>query len=277
MLTLEPREAFVDTGTLRLHYLTWGDGPRTVVCLHGTGGHGWHWGPLARSLVPDGFRVIGFDQRGHGDSDQPERGYEVEDFAGDLEGALPRLGVARTDLVGASLGSRVALAYAARNPERVGRLVVVDLSFEMPEAEQRRMIDGHRERPESFDSLDAVVEWSRTRPGRKRWTKEMHEEMAPHDVRRLPDGRWGWRYSRAAAIAGLEAARRDLWSLAAGLPMPTLLVRGAESPVLTHDVALKLARTIPRCELVEVDAGHGVPRENPVEFDRVVSEFLRRA
>jgi len=202
-------------------------------------------------------------------------GYEVDDFVGDLEAAMPALGLSRVDLLGASLGSRVALVYAARHPDQVRKLVLVDLSFEMPEVEQQRMIDGHLNRPESFGSVDEVIAWSRSQPGRFRWTAEMHEEMAPHEVRPSADGRWTWRYSREAAIQGLRAARRNLWPYARQLQMATLLIRGAESPVLTVEVAQQMATAIPDCRLVEIErAGHGVPRDNPDAFNRKVMEFL---
>jgi pimeloyl-ACP methyl ester carboxylesterase len=273
----EPREGFVQAGPLRLHYVTWGESDRSVVCLHGTGGNARHWGSLARTLVPQGYRVIGFDQRGHGDSDQPERGYEVDDFVGDLEAALPALGITRFDLVGASLGSRVALVYAARHPAQIGKLVLVDLSFEMPEAEQQRMIQGHRDRPDSFGSLEEVEAWSRGQPGRFRWEQQMHAELAPYEVKQLPDGRWTWRYSRQAAVLGLEAARRNLWPYAEALQVPTLVVRGAESPVLTPEAAEQMSRRIPNVRLVEVErAGHGVPRDNPAGFNQVVVDFLKQ-
>lgn len=273
--SVQPREAFVQAGPIRLRYLTWGGGEPTLVCLHGTGGSGWHWGPLARALVPRGYRVIGFDQRGHGDSDQPASGYEVEDFVGDLEAALPALGLDRFDLLGASLGSRVALMYAARHPEQVGKLVLVDLSFEMPEAEQQRMIDGHVNRPRSFGSVEEAVAWSRSQPGRARWPAELHAELIPHEVKQLPDGRWTWRYSREAAIQGLRAARRDLWPYARQLQMPTLLLRGAESPVLPPEIARRMAEAIPRCRMIAIErAGHGIARDNPEGFNRAVMEFL---
>lgn len=272
---VEPAEAYVQAGAVRLHYLTWGQGERTLACLHGTGGSAWHWGPLARTLVPRGYRVVAFDQRGHGDSDQPPTGYEAEHFVADLEAALTGLGLERFDLLGASLGSRVATVYAAKHPERVGKLVLVDLSFEMPEVEQQRMIQGHEQRPDSFGSLEEAIDWSRRQPGRWRWTAELQAEMAPHEVKQLPDGRWTWRYSRSAAIQGLQAAKSDLWPFAIELRMPTLLVRGAESPILPSEAAERMAEAIPQCRLVVIEeAGHGIPRDNPTAFNQAVTEFL---
>ena len=274
-LRIEPREDFVQAGAVRLHHLTWGDAEQTLVCLHGTGGSAWHWSHLAWELVPRGCRVVAFDQRGHGDSDQPASGYEVQDFVGDLRAAVDSLGLGQFDLLGASLGSRVALVYAAENPQRVRKLVLVDLSFDMPEIEQQRMIEGHQQRPESFASLEEVVAWSRGQPGRVRWADELHEFLAPTEVKQLTDGRWTWRYSRDAAIQGLRAARRDLWPYTEKLRVPTLLVRGAESPVLTPEAAARMTQAICQCRMVEVEAaGHGIPRDNPQGFNRAVVGFL---
>ncbi len=270
-----PQEGFAQAGPIRLHYLSWGSGARTVVCLHGTGGSAYHWTWLARALMPLGFRVVAFDQRGHGDSDKPATGYEVEDFVGDLEGATRDLGLSRFNLLGASLGSRVALMYASRHPEQIEKLILVDLSFEMPESEQQRMIEGHLNRPDSFASLEDAIEWSRQGASRKRWIPEIHEIIGATDVKQRADGRWTWRYSRDAAVQGLRAARRDMWPWADALKVPSLVVRGGESPVLTPASAEKMRQRIPNCRVVEVpDAGHGVPRDNTEGFNRVVAQFL---
>lgn len=274
---LEPDSGTVHASGIQLSYLVWGAATyeHTLVCLHGSGGNARHWGPLARALRPHMVRVVAFDLRGHGDSDQPATGYEVEDFARDLEAAVPALGLNRFDLVGSSLGSRIALMYAARNPAVVRRLVVVDLSFEMPEDAQQRMINGHRSRPRRFARTDEVLDWSRSNPSRARWTAAMHEEMGRYELKPAADGGWTWRYSPDAAIQALAAARRNMWPFAESLAMPTLLLRGAQSPVLTPASAAEMSKRIPNCTLVEVPgAGHGVPRDNPDDFNKKVLDFV---
>ncbi|MBI3068484.1 MAG: alpha/beta fold hydrolase [Betaproteobacteria bacterium] len=86
------------------YYLWEGRGP-TVVMLHPSGGYARIWERVVPYLLPD-FRVIALDQRGHGDTDRPARGYAGEDFAQDLEQFLDTLRLDRVVLVGHSLGRR---------------------------------------------------------------------------------------------------------------------------------------------------------------------------
>ncbi len=275
-MTLTPENKFAEVNGLKLHYLDWGspDSERTLVCLHGTSGNGHHFDALARSLVAP-YRVIALDQRGHGLSDKPPHGYDAATLAGDLEALANKLGLSAFALLGSSMGSRVATVYAGSHPETIYRLILVDLSFEMPEAAQQRMIQGHLTRQRTFDSFAAALAYSRAMPQRSRWTPEMHREEIEHAVGQRPDGKWEWRYSLEAALQSLQQAPQDLWAYVARIQCPTLLIRGRESDVLTVSTAEKFSRLVEECRIFEVEgAAHGVARDNPARFNQVVGEFL---
>jgi pimeloyl-ACP methyl ester carboxylesterase len=108
-----------------LHYLAVGRGP-DVVLLHGLLGNlaVWHLN-MVPALRRD-FRVTTLDLRGHGYSDVTPTGYTTESLARDLEGALDRLGIERTLLVGHSFGADVCLHFALLHPERVSRIVAIE-------------------------------------------------------------------------------------------------------------------------------------------------------
>ncbi|HWP60803.1 MAG TPA: alpha/beta hydrolase [Candidatus Acidoferrales bacterium] len=269
---------FAAVGDLNLHYLDWGErtNERVLVCLHGTSGSARHFDRLANILAPS-YRVIALDQRGHGESDKPPRGYDAVTLAGDLAGFADQIGIGRFALLGASLGSRVATVYTGGHPERVARLILVDVSFEMPEEAQQRMIHGHLTRRRTFTSFEDALSYSQSMPQRSRWTPEMHREEIEHAIVKRPDGLWEWRYSLEAALQSLQQARQDLWNYVAKIQCPTLLIRGQESDVLTVSTAEKFLRLVKNCRSVEIEgAGHGVPRDNPERFNQVVCEFLKR-
>lgn len=107
-----------------IHVRSGGQGP-AVVLLHGFGDTGDMWAPLAAELARD-HTVVVPDLRGLGLSSKPAGGYDKKTQAGDVAGVLDALGIARADIVAHDIGNMVAFAVAARYPERVGRVVLID-------------------------------------------------------------------------------------------------------------------------------------------------------
>lgn len=276
VLKSRPREdGFVQAGPLRLHYERWGNGPKTVICLHGTSMHGRVWQWLA-DLMGEGFTMIGLDQRGHGDSDRARPGeYTVDWYTGDLEHFADALGLKKFSLVGSSLGSRVALQYAARHPDRVEKLVFLDLSFEMPKAASDEMIHNHVIRPRSFRSMDEAVAFSKKLPQRARFTEEVHRRTLEGDLKRHPDGTLEWRYDKDAAIETLSVAARDMWDDVRKVEAPAIVLRGEHSDVLLRSSAEKMEREFRHGRVVTIaGAGHSIWGDNPEATARAIREFL---
>ena len=121
----QPAEGWADVGDLRVHYLDWGgDGP-PVIALHGLASS-CHWYDLAAPLLRRDFRIIAPDQRGHGKTTQAPSGYDWETLSMDVAGLMDRLGIEQAAVLGHSWGGHVASAAAARQPERLNRLVMID-------------------------------------------------------------------------------------------------------------------------------------------------------
>src|SRR5580658_5735312 len=117
----------IQVGDLSIAVTDVGDGP-PVVLLHGLGCGRRMWFHQIRALRSR-FRVIAYDQRGHGETDAPSvaTDYSAAHLAGDLVGVLDALKIERAAIVGFSLGGGPALALAASKPERVSRLVLADV------------------------------------------------------------------------------------------------------------------------------------------------------
>lgn len=271
-------DGYVQANGLRLHYEQWGNGPQVVIALHGTSLHGRVWSWLAQTLGPE-YTLIGLDQRSHGDSERAHSGqYQVEHYGADLEAFADRLGLERFSLVGSSLGSRVALWYAARHPQRVAAMALLDLSFEMPVQASEHMVSAHLSRPRQFADLDAALAFSRTLPQRRRFSDAVHLRTLAGDLAPLPDGRLQWRYDRDAAIETLRCAARDMWDSVRAVRSPTTILRGADSDVLVASTVQRLHREFQGVRIIDVpDAGHSIWGDNPDFTARAIGEALLRA
>lgn len=111
---------------IQLYYEVHGEG-EPLVLIVGLGTDISEWDSLIRPLARE-FQVIAFDNRGAGRTDKPNQPYTIELMADDTEELLRALGIQRANVVGVSMGGRIALALALRHPGRVGKLVLVSTS-----------------------------------------------------------------------------------------------------------------------------------------------------
>src|SRR6059058_6515047 len=130
MNLLRPLSRHLAVNGLRLHVLDWGGGDRTpLLLLHGFTGHAHAWDTLSLALQPH-FHVYALDARGHGDSD-PADAYNAAGAFKDLSSVVDQLSLRALTLVGLSMGGRSAMYFAAKRPELVDRLVVLDIGPEI--------------------------------------------------------------------------------------------------------------------------------------------------
>jgi len=272
-----PRDHTVALHGLRFHYTEHGEREApVVVMLHGVTGHARTWDDEGAALASR-YRVLALDQRGHGDSDPPpDADYTIARLAGDLAAFADALGLATFTLCGLSLGGRVGIQYAGTHPARVSRLVVVDIGPDIaPEGRMRvgRLMAGA---PERFDRLDEGFAYMRT--NNPRYTDAMLRHRATHGLRPLPDGGLTWKYDRGLrelVRSGRWSDPIDLWPAWRAIACPTLLVRGAESDILSPEIATTMVQAQPRARYVEVaGAGHTVPGDQPESFVKLLREFL---
>jgi pimeloyl-ACP methyl ester carboxylesterase len=123
-----PEETFVVANDLRLHVLDWGGRGDWLVLLHGLASQA-HMFDLVAPQLTDSFRVIAIDQRGHGLSDKPDRGYDWATVTSDLGAILKAQKIDRAWLAGHSWGGNVAVQVAADQPDRVSGLILIDGGF----------------------------------------------------------------------------------------------------------------------------------------------------
>ena len=263
---------------MRFHYLDWGVAGRPpVVFLHGGGLNAHTWDLVCLALRRE-RHCVALDQRGHGESEwSPQMDYSTESHVRDLDAFVDRLGVDGFVLVGMSLGGANALAWAGTQSRRLAGLVLVDVGPET-RAEGARKIAAFTSEATPLDSVDHYVE--RAMAFNPRRNRELLRRSLLHNLRRMPDGRWMWKYDqrhrgRAPDPGAMERRRALLWSAVEGVECPTLVVRGAESDVFHDEDAERLAARLRRGRWVRVPgAGHTVQGDNPAGLLDVLRPFL---
>lgn len=277
------RDESVQANGLNFHYREWGD-TRTrhaVVLLHGYTETCEVWTETAQDLARE-FRVIAIDQRGHGESDRaPDHDYSRATQMEDLEAIIEVLGLRSVTLIGHSMGGATAICYAADHPEMVTALVVIETAPEVLrsgiETIRRLMASGR-----SFESLgDAVESFREFFPYA---TTEQLERRVRASLTANDDGVYSWAFDPIFRDATARppdpdpGQRRlsDLWDCADRLQCPMMIVRGAETDMLTPEAIQRLHRRVSgsRVSLIE-DAGHAVPTDQPAALSLNIREFLQ--
>ncbi|MEB2343809.1 MAG: alpha/beta hydrolase [Deltaproteobacteria bacterium] len=257
----------------------WGDpAAPPVILLHGGGQTRHAWGGTAEALARAGWQAVALDLRGHGDSGwAPDRDYSPEAFVADLHACVAHLG-RRPALVGASLGGITALLAEGEAPEPICRsLVLVDIAVRIEREGALRIIGFMKAHPEGFASLDAAADViAAYLPHRKR-PRDL--SGLARNLRQGPDGRFRWHWDPAFLEPGsgprpgqdgnrLERAAR-------ALRVPTLLVRGQRSDLLSEEGARQFLALAPSARFVDVsDAGHMVAGDRNDAFTEAVVSFL---
>jgi pimeloyl-ACP methyl ester carboxylesterase len=254
-----------------------GDPGDVVLLLHGGGQTRHSWAKTARRLAAHGRTAVAIDARGHGDSDwHPEQDYSMEAFAADLVAYVATLDRPPV-LVGASLGGITALVAAGEHPGLARGLVLVDVVVRVEPRGVDRIRDFMTARPEGFASLeevaDAIAAYNPLRP-RPRSLDGLRK-----NVRLGEDGRWRWHWDPAFMRIGDEPQRRfdpeRLRAAATHLTIPTLIVRGAESDVVSDDGMADMLRLVPGAQTVDVKAaGHMVAGDDNDIFGKALERFL---
>lgn len=249
---------------MTLHVHEWGtrDAP-PLLCLHGITAWGGRFRRLATFRLTS-FRVLAPDLRGHGLSTW-EPPWDLDRHTADLVETLDGLGLERVSVVGHSFGGRLGLELAARHPERVDALVLLDPAVWVPphialERAEQRCAD------ESYPSIDAAVE--RRLIDNPRASREIVEEEAREQLRLGDDGRYRGRWARTAVIAAYgEMAKPPPLD---DVLVRNLIVRGGESDVTPEAVAEACRDTI-GSEIAVVPGGHNVMWD---AFDETAAAML---
>lgn len=284
---LQPEDRWVDLNGTRFHYLDWGN-PHLphLILLHG-GSLTAHTWDMAALLLRDRYHIVALDQRGHGDTgwNTPEQAKtdSMDLMVEDTRQFISHLGFGHFVLCGMSMGGMNSIRYAARHPEGIDALIIVDVA---PITEMQGQIEMEQFRRESEtmrrfeDFLDRALKFNpHRRPEHLRYS-------LLHSLKEVPDG-WTWKQDPGvhAGTEGTDEERqayRDARSAALladiqAIRTPTLLMRGEISKILSAEGAAHMASHMSNCEVVVIPgATHNVQGDNPKDFATELDRFVQR-
>lgn len=270
-------------GMHSIAYREWGDAanPRVLLCVHGLTRMGTDFDRLARAMA-DRYRVVCPDVAGRGYSDwlRDPMLYGIPQYTADMVTLIARLDVETVDWVGTSMGGLIGVALAGQPGSPIRQLVLNDVGPRLGLPALVR-IGSYVGQPVSFANADeAAVSVSKTAaPFGLKTHAEWLELVAP--TLREKDGRYVFRYDPAIAVpfeattpAAAAAGEAAMWSLYDRIVARTLLVRGAESDLLTAETAAEMGARGPRPQVVEIAGVGHAPTLMPPEQIAPVRDFL---
>lgn len=264
--------------------LRWGTGSPEVVFVHGGAQNAHTWDTVALAL---GRSALAIDLPGHGHSDWRSDGaYSPVNLADDVAEVVAALAPDARLVVGMSLGGLTSMELAARHPQLVPALVMVDITPGVNQQKAKAVIDfvdGPQEFASFEDLLARTIEHNPTR------SESSLRRGILHNAKQSSDGSWKWRYDRSSHArsrpddeqggAGdapvVDAGTTPMWDDFGSVSCPLTLVRGSVSPVVDDDDVAEARRRQPTIDVHVVDgAGHSVQGDRPVQLADILRTLL---
>lgn len=282
-----PRDSWLTANGLNLHYRDWGGSGQPVVLLHGLASTCHIWDLVAPRLAAD-FAVLALDQRGHGESDKPDSGYDFATVARDLLEALASRNLEKPVIVGHSWGADVALEFAVVYPHFPRGLCFVDGGMIEPSARPEMTLEKARAEMAPPDFTGMTLDQFRQRIRSRIFPSPMpaeFEDIVLANFSTLPDGTIQPRLSRANHLRIIDA----LWEhhppqLYPQVPCPTLLLparmpgdESVTSRIIRREKSVALAeRGLPVSKTVWLENSiHDVPAQRPELVAGVIKEHIQ--
>lgn len=278
--TPRPMNAWVGAHGNHLRGDCWGDpSAPIVVLLHGGGQTRHAWRHTARALGSAGFYAVAYDARGHGDSDWiPDGGYGDQAMAEDLACVLRTIGAARPVLIGASMGGITGLVAAGSGVVDAAALILADVAHTTAQDGFARVRSFMARHGQGFASLDEAADAVGAYKGTDDVPRRNPAGLAKN-LRQGPDGRlyWHWDPRFLDGREDLAGRAQRLTQCVRQLRVPTLLVRGARSDVVTPQAVREFLALCPYASHVDVaGAGHMLTGDDNDVFGRVALDFIRQ-
>ncbi len=287
----EPRLAHVQCldgkGLHRMAYWEWGDpaNPRVLVCVHGLSRQGRDFDTLAQDLAGD-YRVICPDVVGRGQSDwlTDPAGYAIPAYVADMVTLIARLNVQQVDWVGTSMGGLIGLVLASLPNSPVRRLVLNDVG-PVIQPEAMRRIGSYLGQPQHWATLDEAADelWAISQGfgphTREQWLALTRPQLVAQEL----NGVAGFKSHYDPAIAvpvkaitpeAAAAGEALLWFSYDRITAPTLLLRGAQSDLLSPATAQAMTQRGPRAQLHELPGVGHAPTLVAADQRAAVRRFL---
>lgn len=251
---------------MKLFYREYGQG-QPIIILHGLMGSSDNWLPQAK-MLGEHYHVWVVDQRNHGQSPHStEFNYNV--LSHDILDFIQEHGIEKPVILGHSMGGKAAMNFSLAHPEKLDKLIVVDIAPKAYDVRHDHIVE----------ALKAVpIETVQSR-------QEANEALAPHisseavrqfllkNLLRKPEGGFGWRINLPVIDKSLEMISGGLVNDGI-FEKKTLFIRGSKSDYILDEDREAIKKIFPNSTMVTMETGHWVQAEKPEEFVQVVLSFL---
>ncbi len=270
-------------GMHRMVFVEWGDptNPKVLLCVHGLTRSGRDFDDLAQVLGTD-YRVVCPDVAGRGQSEWlPDPAlYSIPQYAADMMTLIAWLAPQTLHWLGTSMGGLIGMGIAAQPGNPIRKLVLNDVGPVITAASLQR-IGQYLGKPPRFDNEAAAEGYVRmVSPGFGPLTDAQWQHLTAHVTHRAADGKVEFRYDPSIAAAYQQAVVAsggldiELWPLYDMIACPTLLLRGAESDLLTRATAEAMSQRGPRAQLIEIAGIGHAPALMAADQIEIVRHFL---
>jgi pimeloyl-ACP methyl ester carboxylesterase len=269
----EPRQHLFD-GPPRLHYLEWNpDGHRTVILLHGNSANAWWWERVVREMGRD-YRILGLDQRGHGDSEWVRpAAYKPTNYADDLAKFIAHVmhGGEKPVVAGHSMGGLSVLAFAAAHQQAARGAIAIDSAIISSKGRDRYLRHLKALPVVTYPDLETAKKRYRLMPNEGEIAPEILSEIAERSLARTDEGRWTLKFDRESFF-GRDGL--DVVGALKSIAIPTLLVRAEKSRIMTVEGVERALEANHHAKLVTIPgAHHHVLLEMPAEVAHAIEAF----
>lgn len=251
------------SGLHRMAYTEWGarDNPRVLICVHGLTRNGRDFDALAQALATE-YRVVCPDVVGRGQSSRlrAPSAYGIAQYVADMVTLIARLDVGSVHWLGTSMGGLIGMALASQDGTPIHRLILNDVGPVITTESLERIATYVGTDPTwaTFDEALAYVKVISAPFGQLDEVQWRH--LTEYSIGQRSDGRWGFLYDPLIAApfkAAFSGEPIDLWPVYERIHCPTLVLRGAESDLLTREVWQQMGERGPRARLAEIPGvGH---------------------
>jgi len=253
---------------MKLFFREYGQGQPLIV-LHGLFGSCDNWLTQAK-LYAKSFSVYTVDQRNHGLSPHSEE-FDYPSMVNDLAEFIDDHNIINPVIIGHSMGGKTAMNFALAHPEKIDKLIVVDISPRPYELEHYSILDGLNAIP--IDTLSS----------RNEADEILAQYVSEHDVRqfllknlqRKATGGFSWKINLPVLTQKLSNIGLDL-QVKGTFTKPTLFIRGARSNYVQDADWNRIISIFPEATLETMETGHWVQAEKPNEFVELTRQWLNR-
>jgi N-formylmaleamate deformylase len=267
-------DGFIDNGGVHIHYERAGWGEKALVCLHGASDDARCWGTVVDALAADADLVLP-DARGHGQSDAPEDGYDLETLAADLAAVIKGLEFASPIVLGHSLGASIALALAGLEPDLLRAVILEDPPAIWQMVSLPSVV---ADVPESL--VEAVLELQHTPREHLRYQVfAQHPTWQATDIEPWLDAKSRFSTRAVPLVCEAHLASIDMPAVMSAIRCPVVVLHGETwlGSLPTSADLTALRSLLPTVEIIAIrGAGHDIRRDQPGEYVRTLKAVLGR-